>query len=403
MQREKIVVLFTVFVDVIGFGIVIPILPFYVGSFGASPFTITLLFSSFAFFAFLSSPLLGALSDKIGRRPILITSITSTALGWFVFASAGSIPLLFLGRIIDGSAAGNFTVAQGCLVDLARDEKERSANLGLIGAAFGVGFMVGPVLGGVLSTVSQSFPFWCAGALAALNAVLAYFFLPETHKKRDPNASLSFNPLIPLARAALNKKLRPLFMTWLFFAIALSASQSVFALYGQHAYNFSSFTTGLIFAANGVFAVLNQTVLLKNVWLKYFTESHLELLMTILLGVSFFLLGSDALVLFFLGLPLFATAQSVQRVVITSEVTGKTDPLMKGEALGIMTSLMAASMIVGPIVGGALFEIHDGYPFFLSGVLMIISLIIALQYRKSPDFHGSPASVPIEQAPKSQN
>jgi MFS transporter, DHA1 family, tetracycline resistance protein len=159
MQKEKIVVLFTVFVDVIGFGIVIPILPFYVGSFGASPFVITLLFASFAFFSFLSSPFLGALSDKIGRRPVLIASITSTAVGWFVFASATSIPLLFLGRIIDGAAAGNFTVAQGCLIDLARDDKERSANLGMIGAAFGVGFMIGPFLGGLLSTVSHSFPF----------------------------------------------------------------------------------------------------------------------------------------------------------------------------------------------------------------------------------------------------
>ena len=399
MQKEKLVVLFTVFVDVIGFGIVIPILPFYVGSFGASPFLITLLFASFAFFAFLSSPLLGALSDKIGRRPILIASITSTAIGWVVFAGATSIPFLFLGRIIDGSAAGNFTVAQGCLVDLARDEKERSSNLGLIGAAFGVGFMIGPVLGGVLSTVSHSFPFWCAGILAAINAILAYFFLPETHKRRDPNAAISFNPLLPLARAAINKRLRPLFLSWLFFAVALSASQSVFSLYGQHAHNFDSFEMGMIFAATGVFAVLNQTLLLRQVWLKYFNESQLEVMMTIILGVSFVLLGSDLRALFYIALPLFATGQSVQRVVITSEVTGKTDPLMKGEALGILTSIMAASMVVGPIVGGALFEIHDGYPFFLAGVLMLFSLIVALQYRRSPDFHGhAPAVVANQEA-----
>ncbi len=397
MQREKLIVLFTVFVDVIGIGIVIPILPFYVGSFGASPFVITLLFSSFAFFAFLSSPFLGALSDKIGRRPILIVSITSTALGWFVFADAKSIAFLFLGRIIDGMAAGNFTVAQGCLVDLARDEKERSSNLGLIGAAFGIGFMIGPLLGGVRSTVSQSFPFWCAGTLAAINAILAFFFLPETHKRRDPRAAISFNPLLPLARAAINKKLRPLFMSWLFFAIALSASQSVFALYGQHAYHFDSFTTGAIFAATGIFAVLNQTVLLRGVWLKYFTESQLEIIMIILLGVSFVFLGSDVLALFCIGLPLFATGQSVQRVVLTSEVTGKTNPLMKGEALGIMTSLMAASMVVGPIVGGALFEIHDGYPYFLASALMLISLIIALRYRGSPDFHGRLSTIPVEE------
>lgn len=383
MQREKLVVLLTVFVDVLGVGIVIPILPFYVGSFGASPFVITLLFTSFAFFAFLSSPFLGALSDKVGRRPVLIFSIFSTAVGWFVFAGATSIPLLFLGRIIDGLAAGNFTVAQGCLVDLARDERERSTNIGLIGAAFGTGFMVGPLLGGVLSTVSQSFPFWCAGILATINVILAYFFLPETHKKRDIKAPLSFNPLSPLARAAADRKLRPLYLTWIIFALAISSTQSVFALYGQHAHDFDEFATGVIFGSTGIFAAFNQTVLLRRVWLKFYNESQLELLMTILLGVSFFLIGSDVLALFFIALPFFATGQSVQRVVITSEVTGKADPLRKGEALGTMTSLMAATMIVGPMIGGALFEIHDGYPFYFAGLMMVVSLVIALRYRRA--------------------
>ena len=384
MQREKIVVLLTVFVDVLGVGIVIPILPFYVGSFGASPFVITLLFSSFAFFAFLSSPFLGALSDKIGRRPVLIASISSTAVGWFVFAGANSIPLLFLGRIIDGLAAGNFTVAQGCLVDLAKDERERSTNIGLIGATFGVGLMVGPLLGGLLSTVSHSFPFWCAGILAAVNVVLTYMFLPETHRRRDPKSPISFNPLAPLARAAADRKLRPLYLTWIIFAFAISSSQSVFALYGQHAYNFDSFTMGMIFALTGIFAALNQTVLLRRVWLKFFTEERLMLVMTSLLGLGFLFFGLDILVLFFVSLPLFATGQSVQRVVITSQVTGRADPLKKGEALGILTSLMSATMVVGPVVGGALFEIHDGYPFYFAGTLMIISLIVSTRSGRMP-------------------
>lgn len=396
MQREKLVVLFTVFVDVIGIGIVIPILPFYVGSFGASPFLITLLFASFAFFAFLSSPFLGALSDKVGRRPVLIASISSTALGWFVFAGANSIPLLFLGRIIDGLAAGNFIVAQSCLVDLARDEKERSSNIGLIGATFGVGLMIGPFLGGLLSTVSHSFPFWCAGILATTNTILTYFLLPETHRRPNAQARLSFNPLLPLARAAFNEKLRPLFLTWLFFAIAISASQSVFALYGKHALNLDSFDTGVIFSSTGIFAALNQTVLLRRVWLKYFTDAQLEVLMIIILGVSFVLLGADVLMLFYLGIPLFATGQAVQRVVVTSQVAGKADPMMKGEALGILTSLTAASMVLGPIIAGALFEMHDSYPFFLAAALMVISLVVALRYRRSPELQGQPDVIASE-------
>lgn len=394
MQREKLVVIFTVFVDIIGFGIVIPILPFYVGSFGASPFTITLLFSAFAFFAFLSSPFLGALSDKVGRRPVLIGSIFSTAVGWVVFAGATSIPMLFLGRIIDGAAAGNFVVAQSCIVDIARDEKERSANIGLIGATFGVGFMVGPMLGGLLSTVSHAFPFWVAGGLALTNTVLAYFFLPETHRRRNPHAVISFNPLSPLVRAARNVNLRPLFLTWILFALAFMASQSIFALYAEHAFGFDAFITGVFFSLIGVVTALNQTVLLNRVWLKYFSDAQLELFMIILLLVSFIALGTRSLMLFYVGFPLLATGQAVLRVVITSQVAGKADPHMKGEALGILTSLMAAAMVLAPVLSGALFEVFDALPFMMSALLMVVALWIALNFRRRlPLAPPQPASV----------
>ena len=382
VQKEKLVVMFTVFVDVIGIGIVIPILPFYVGSFGASPFVITLLFAAFAFCTFLSAPLMGALSDKVGRRPLLIVSIASTALGWFVFASASSIPILFLGRIIDGSAAGNFTVAQSSLVDLARDDKERSANLGLIGATFGIGLMVGPFLGGILSTVSHAFPFWIAGILATTNAILAYFFLPETHKRRDPGAKLSFNPLTPLARAALNASLRSLFLSWIFFALSISASQSIFALYVQHAFGFDALTTGLVFALTGIFAVINQGVLLKRLWLPRFSEKRLEILAIALLGGSLLLMGLRVVSVFILALPFFAVSQSLFRVVVTSEVAGRADPMMKGEAIGILSALGSACMIIGPVLSGALFEIHDSLPYLGAAAVMTLSLAIALRFRR---------------------
>lgn len=176
MKKEKLIIIFTVLVDVIGFGIVIPILPFYVTGFGASATIVTLLFASFSFFAFFSSPLLGAVSDRIGRRPVLILSITSTAIGWFVFAGATSIPILFLGRIVDGAAAGNFSIAQSYLVDISENEEERTVNLGLIGAMFGIGFMLGPIIGGALAKVSHATPFWFAGGLATLNAIAVVLF-----------------------------------------------------------------------------------------------------------------------------------------------------------------------------------------------------------------------------------
>ncbi len=376
MQKQKLTILFTVFVDVVGFGIVIPILPYYVGSFGASPFTISLLFASFAFFAFLSAPFLGALSDKIGRRPVLIASISSTAIGWFVFAGAQTITLLFIGRIIDGIAAGNFTIAQSYLVDISRDERERTANLGMLGAVFGIGFTVGPMVGGVLSTVSHAFPFWFAGMLALLNAFLALFTLPETHFQRSI-LPLSFNPLRPLVRAALDRKLRPLYISWVLFALAFVTSQTVYAMYAERALGFDSFTTGMLFTLSGIFMALNQGLLLKRFWLKHFNEEQLEFGMLAALGIGLVLMSVHNVWFFAIGTPLLSVAQSTLRVVVTSRAAGMADPQMKGEIIGILTSIFAGAMVVGPPVAGALFEAWWSLPFLTAAGCAAAAILIS--------------------------
>ncbi len=382
MKKEKLIILFTVLVDVIGFGIVIPILPFYVTEFGGTPFIITAMFASFSICAFLSAPLLGALSDRVGRRPVLIVSILSTAIGWFVFASANSIPLLFLGRIIDGAAAGNFTIAQSYIADISGDDKDRSANLGLIGAVFGVGFMLGPLLGGILSTVSHAFPFWIAGGLALANTVTAYFFLPETHHHRGEARPLSFNPLRPLQRAMADTRLRPLFLTWLMFTLAFVTSQSVFALFVKDVFQYDSFMTGMLFTGAGVIVAINQVVFLKRFWLKHFSESSLEIGMLAGIAVSGILAATKLLFLFYVSLVLNAVGISVLRVVVTSQVAGKADPKMKGETLGILSSIMAASMATAPIIAGTLFELENSIPFLVASGYLTAGLLIAIWYRR---------------------
>jgi DHA1 family tetracycline resistance protein-like MFS transporter len=376
VQKQKLTILFTVFVDVVGFGIVIPILPYYVGSFGASPIIISLLFASFAFFAFLSAPFLGALSDKIGRRPVLIASIFSTAIGWFVFAGAHTIPLLFIGRIIDGIAAGNFTIAQSYLVDISRDEQERTVNLGVLGAVFGIGFTVGPMVGGVLSTVSHAFPFWFAGLLALLNALLALFTLPETHFQRS-TLPLSFNPLRPLARAALDRNLRPLYISWVLFALAFVISQTVYGMYAERALGFDSFTTGMLFTLSGIFMALNQGFLLKRFWLKRFNEQQLEFGMLAALGFGLVLMSVHSVWFFAIGTPLLSVAQSTLRVVVTSRAAGMADPQMKGEIIGILTSIFAGAMVVGPLVAGGLFEVWWSLPFLTAAGCAAAAILIS--------------------------
>jgi MFS transporter, DHA1 family, tetracycline resistance protein len=381
MKKEKLIIMFTVFVDVIGFGIVIPILPYYVKSFGAGALETTLMFSAFSFFSFLSSPFLGALSDRVGRRPILILSILSTAIGWIVFASANSIAFLFLGRIIDGAAAGNFTTAQSYLIDISKNEQERTSNLGLIGATFGIGFMVGPIMGGVLSNISHAFPFWVAGGLALINSISAYFFLPETHHQREREKKINFNPLLPLYRAATDKKLRPYYITFLLFALSFVTYQSVFALYSSEVFGFTAFTTGVLFTCGGVIVTLNQTVLLKRVWQKYFSNGSLEIGGIILLGIGLALLALKSLTMFLVGLAFSSLAQSILRVVITCEVAGHSDKSSRGETIGILGAIMSAAMVAGPVISGAAFEMNLVYPYLIGAGYMLLAFLIAYPIR----------------------
>ncbi len=383
MSRQKIIIVSTVFVDVLGFGIVIPILPYYLTEFGASPFTITILFAVFSFCAFLSAPFLGALSDKIGRRPVLLLSIFSTSVGWFVFASAVSIPMLFIGRIIDGIGAGNFTTAQSYLIDISKeDEKERVKNLGIIGATFGIGFILGPIVGGILSTVSHAFPFYIAGVMALLNGISAFFFLTESNLNRN-NVRLRYNPLTPILRAYKAVTLRSLYIKWFLFSLAFVVVHTIFALFAQEAFQFDSFQTGLMFTVVGLVIALNQTLLLNTFWKKRYSDRELELIMLFFVIIGLLLAATQNLLLFFVSLPFIGTSQAVYRVVVSNQAIIKSDPKTKGEVMGTIASLMTAAMVITPIGAGALFEANISSPFVAGAAVVIIAFSVALRAEKA--------------------
>jgi MFS transporter, DHA1 family, tetracycline resistance protein len=378
IQKDKLIIMTTVFIDVVGLGIIIPVLPFYVESFGVSSFVVTLLFSVFALFSFVSGPFLGALSDRIGRRPVLILSIASTALGWFVFASANAVWVLFLGRIIDGAAAGNFPIAQSYLVDIAKDEKERTTNLGIIGAVFGVGFIIGPFLGAMLSTISPAFSFWFVGALALLNMVGAFFFLPETHHVRtSADKKIEINPFLPLLRATKDKTLSLRYLAFFLYGTAFALMNGIFSLFVKELFGWSASTIGYLFAGMGIILVFNQTIFLKKIWLKYFTEKQLEVWFFPVMAGSFLLMDFKNPTLFILGIILITFSQSTLRVVLSSAIAKAGGAGRRGEVMGTAASIIAASMIVGPLVGGALFVRNLHWPFLLSAVLLMIAFWLA--------------------------
>lgn len=381
IDPKKLIVLVTVFIDIVGLGIIIPVIPFFVKSFGASDITVTWLFAIYAFFSFFSAPFLGSLSDKIGRRPILIASLASTSLGWLIFASANGIWMLFLGRIIDGLAAGNISTAQSYLVDLSSDQKERTANLGLIGMIFGLGFIIGPLIGGLLGSVEHTLPFYAVGIMAGINTLLALKFLPETLKEKSQK-KMSFNPLRPIITGFTMRQLRPSLLAFGLFGTALAIQQTVFALYLDKGYGLNEFHSGIIFAMMGVALALNQGFLVRKFWIKTFREPDLEQFLFIGLAAGFGLLGIIGIPMLIIGLLLTTFSQSVLRVVMVSQMAG-VDLNRQGEILGVSNSVMSLSMIIGPLMAGPLFSIGIVVPYWTAALLAVGAFMVITAKRKS--------------------
>lgn len=192
MQKIKILVLATFFLDVVGIGIALPLLPIYLHDITQSEFFAAAFFSLYSFFGFLASPILGALSDRYGRKPVLIGSLFGASLGWFLFAFGHSILWLLSGRIIAGLASGNISAAQSALSDISKTKEERAVNFGLIGATFGMAFIVGPSLGGLLSEISIVLPFYLTAVLSFINAIAVVLFFPETIKNETQTIPFLF-------------------------------------------------------------------------------------------------------------------------------------------------------------------------------------------------------------------
>lgn len=393
MKNSRLLTIFIiVFVDLLGFSLILPLLPYYAETYGASAFTVGLLVASYAAASLVGSPLLGRLSDRLGRRPVLLISVLGTLVGYLFLgfaapigeglarliapaaANAFVLGVLFFARILDGLTAGNLTVAQAYISDVT-DEKNRARGLGMIGAAFGLGFIIGPAVGGLLSKTSYSLPAFVAAGIAALNLIQIFFLLPEslTVERRREMGEKQRPPftLKALLAAIRRPVVGPLLHVRFFFGLAFATFQTIFALYAQYKLGLGADSTGYVLAYVGILSVVVQGGLIGPLT-KRFRERWL--IITGLWMMAFSLLAwafvPNLIILLIVMLPL-ALAGGVLGTVIQSAITKAVQPQEIGGMLGIAGALESLTRVIAPIVGGYLLgNLGTWAPGIFSAILM---------------------------------
>lgn len=403
MKTARLINIFiVVFVDLLGFSLILPLLPYYAEEFGASPTLIGLLTASYAAATLLGAPLLGRLSDRFGRRPVLLASVAGTFLGFLILgfaepigrglasllapASANAFILgtMFFSRLLDGITGGNITVAQAYISDIT-DEKNRARGLGLIGAAFGLGFIIGPAVGGLLSGSGHySIPAFAAAGLSFLNLLSIFFFLPEslTDERRAVISQVRRPPFtLKALAAALNRpKVGSLLHVRFFFGLAFSMFQSIFSLYAANTLHLATQTTGFVLAYVGILTVLVQGVGI-GILTKRFRENAIIItaLWLMVLGLAGWALTPNLPVLLVVILPL-ALGGGTLNTVLNSAITKAVSREEIGGILGISSSLESVTRVITPSVGGFLLgSVGAWAPGVISALLMLWTVWFAYQ------------------------
>lgn len=400
MKKSPLVILLlTVLLDLIGFGIVLPLLPTYAKDLGANPFMIGLIAAIFSIMQFIFSPLWGKLSDKIGRRPVMLISIFITSFSYLIFSQADNIPLLIFARGLSGIGSANIAAAQAYITDVT-DSKSRSGAMGMIGAAFGVGFIIGPLVGGLLKhNYGIEMVGYVASGLIFLDFILAVFFLPESNKKAEKLALSMFGRrgegagsssflkaktdeyIDGLKLTFSSKPLALLMIANYIFTFAIVNMQVASILLWKEYFLASDQQIGYIFAYVGFFSVIVQGGLIGRL-IKKLGEHRLFLwghLFTFA-GVFFVpFIPQDTLFSYGLLILLcFAIGTSLVAPINLSLISLYSYKQQQGQILGLSQSVNSFARIMGPFSGSILYGLSFHAPYIVAGVLTIAGTFIAL-------------------------
>jgi MFS transporter, DHA1 family, tetracycline resistance protein len=371
------VVFVTVFIDLLGFGIIIPLLPFYAETFGAHAFTVALLSTSFSLMQFLFAPVWGRLSDRIGRRPIILCGLFGSCLSYLAFGLASSLPMLFAARIFAGIAGANIPTAQAVVADITTPEN-RAKGMGMVGAAFGLGFIFGPAIGGFMSGYGYAAPGFFASAISLANFVAAWFLLPETLKPE--HRAIERVGRLDALRAALARPHLPLLLLIGFLVVAaFSGFENTFALFAERRFGFHASTIGYVFAFIGVVLVIVQGFLVGKT-VKALGEHHVVPISLAIVAVGLLMTpATRSVAALLVANAVLAVGMGFNNPTLLALISRHTAPEDQGGMLGVTQSLNSLARILGPMWAGFAFDRFGvSSPCWSSSAVMAVACGMAI-------------------------
>src|SRR3989338_4010155 len=380
-NRNLLIIALIAVVNALGYGIIIPVLYSYSLKYGLSDFQNGLLFSTFSICQFLSTPIIGRLSDKYGRRPLLLISISGTALSFFIMAFAPSALFLFLARALDGATACNIPVASAVISDTT-SQVQRARGFGIIGASFGFGFIFGPAISALTVSVSASLPFIIAGAISLFALIITYLFLPETNKHLGEVKRSAFFNFKKLFQATFDENVGATLLITLFNAISFSLMIFAYQPFSLKILKLSANQISLLFTMFGAVGLTTQLFLVHRL-VKLFG-------LKTIFSVALFSISAVFLTFFFIrSLPPFVLSSlflglsnSGVQTLIPTILSNETDAKSQGSILGLNASYMSIGQILGPLIGGLVASFAIPYAFLAASFFSLVCFLLSFQVLK---------------------
>ncbi|HEU5228615.1 MAG TPA: MFS transporter [Ktedonobacteraceae bacterium] len=390
----------TILIDFTGFGLILPLLPFWAQRLGANPVGVGLILTVYALAQFIFTPLLGRLSDRYGRKPIIFTSLLIEGASLALSAIAWSLPILLLARFIGGLGASNIGSAQAVVSDVTAPQ-ERAKGMGLIGASIGLGFVIGPALGGVLAPLGPAVPFWAATGVAALNALLVLLFLPETLNRQavEGGSGHTRGGLLAGITSVLHYPVVVrLIVINLIFTIAFTAMEATFPLFTQHTFRWGAAQNGYIFTYVGIIIVIMQGGLVGQL-VKRWKEQAIMIAGLVMLAVGLTLLAfSTQLAILLIALGILSAGDGAVTPLISTLLSFASPAEAQGETLGLAQGVGGLGRIVGPVAAGSAYAFGGpAMPFIAGGSLVLLAAVIAIP---TMTIHRQPAQEKVEESQK---